>query len=134
MRIFCIGAGPAGLYFSILMKLADARNEITVFERNRPDDTFGFGVVFSDATLDNLREADVQTHRDILASFRHWDDIDIHYRGEVIVSGGHGMCGIHRKRLLNILQRRAEARRRLSGMIPVSNSCRSCCTGRRRPT
>ena len=109
MRIFCIGAGPAGLYFSILMKLADARNEITVFERNRPDDTFGFGVVFSDATLDNLREADPETHRDILASFRHWDDIDIHYRGEVIVSGGHGMCGIHRKRLLNILQRRAEA-------------------------
>ena len=109
MRIFCIGAGPAGLYFSILMKLADAHNEITVFERNRPDDTFGFGVVFSDATLDNLREADVQTHRDILASFRHWDDIAIHYRGEVIVSGGHGMCGIHRKRLLNILQRRAEA-------------------------
>ena len=109
MRIFCIGAGPAGLYFSILMKLADARHDITVFERNRPDDTFGFGVVFSDATLDNLREADPQTHRDILASFRHWDDIDIHYRGEVIVSGGHGMCGIHRKRLLNILQRRAEA-------------------------
>jgi len=109
MRISCIGAGPAGLYFSILMKLADARHEITIFERNRPDDTFGFGVVFSDATLDNLREADPETHRDILASFRHWDDIDIHYRGEVIVSGGHGMCGIHRKRLLNILQRRAEA-------------------------
>jgi len=108
MRILCIGAGPAGLYFSILMKLADARHEITVLERNRPDDTFGFGVVFSDATLDNLREADSETHRDILASFRHWDDIDIHYRGEVIVSGGHGMCGIHRRRLLNILQQRAE--------------------------
>jgi anthraniloyl-CoA monooxygenase len=108
MRILCIGAGPAGLYFSILMKLADARHEITILERNRPDDTFGFGVVFSDATLDNLREADAETHRDILASFRHWDDIDIHYRGEVIVSGGHGMCGIHRRRLLNILQQRAE--------------------------
>jgi anthraniloyl-CoA monooxygenase len=108
MRIVCVGAGPAGLYFSILMKLADPRHEITVYERNRPDDTFGFGVVFSDATLDNLREADPETHRDILASFRHWDDIDIHYRGEVIVSGGHGMCGIHRRRLLHILQRRAE--------------------------
>ena len=107
MRIVCVGAGPAGLYFSILMKLADPRHEVTVLERNRPDDTFGFGVVFSDATLDNLREADPETHRDILASFRHWDDIDIHYRGEVIVSGGHGMCGIHRKRLLNILQTRA---------------------------
>ena len=107
MRIVCVGGGPAGLYFSILMKLADPRHEVTVLERNRPDDTFGFGVVFSDATLDNLREADPETHRDILASFRHWDDIDIHYRGEVIVSGGHGMCGIHRKRLLAILQTRA---------------------------
>ena len=108
MRIVCVGGGPAGLYFSILMKLADPRHEVTVLERNRPDDTFGFGVVFSDATLDNLREADPETHRDILASFRHWDDIDIHYRGRVIVSGGHGMCGIHRRRLLNILQQRAE--------------------------
>ena len=107
MRIVCIGGGAAGLYFSILMKLADRRHDITVFERNRPDDTFGFGVVFSDATLDNLRDADPDTHRDILASFRHWDDIDIHYRGELIVSGGHGMCGIHRRRLLDILQRRA---------------------------
>ena len=107
MRIVCVGGGPAGLYFSILMKLADPRHEVKVLERNRPDDTFGFGVVFSDATLDNLREADPETHRDILASFRHWDEIDIHYRGEVIVSGGHGMCGIHRRRLLNILQKRA---------------------------
>jgi len=108
MRIVCVGGGPAGLYFSILMKLADPGHDITVLERNRPDDTFGFGVVFSDATLDKLREADPDTHRDILASFRHWDNIDIHYRGEVVVSGGHGMCGIHRRRLLNILQQRAE--------------------------
>ncbi len=107
MRIVCVGGGPAGLYFSILMKLADPRHDVTVLERNRPDDTFGFGVVFSDATLDNLREADPQTHTDILASFRHWDNIDIHYRDEVVVSGGHGMCGIHRRRLLNILQQRA---------------------------
>ena len=66
MRIVCVGGGPAGLYFSILMKLADPRHEVTVLERNRPDDTFGFGVVFSDATLDNLREADPETHRDIM--------------------------------------------------------------------
>ena len=70
MRIVCIGGGPSGLYFSILMKLADPTHDITVLERNRPDDTFGFGVVFSDATLDNLREADPETHREILASFR----------------------------------------------------------------
>ena len=108
MRIVCIGGGPAGLYFSILMKLAGAHHDVTVLERNGADDTFGFGVVFSDATLDNLRLADPDTHRDILASFRHWDDIDIHYRGELLVSGGHGMCGIHRRRLLNILQQRAE--------------------------
>ena len=107
MRIVCVGGGPAGLYFSILMKLVDPRHDVTVLERNRPDDTFGFGVVFSDATLDNLREADPQTHTDILASFRHWDNIDIHYRDEVVVSGGHGMCGIHRRRLLTILQQRA---------------------------
>ena len=109
MRIVCVGGGPAGLYFSTLMKLADASHDIRVLERNRPDDTFGFGVVFSDATLDNLREADPESHREILASFRHWDNIDIHFRDEVIVSGGHGMCGVHRKRLLDILQRRAAA-------------------------
>ena len=107
MRIACIGGGPAGLYFALLMKKADARHEIDVYERNRPDDTFGWGVVFSDQTLGNLHGADPQSHQRILDDFIHWDDIDVHFRGEVIRSGGHGFCGIARKKLLNILQARA---------------------------
>ena len=107
MKIICIGGGPAGLYFSILMKRADARHDITVIERNRPDDTFGWGVVFSDATLDNFRQADPQSHAQILRSFHHWDDIDVFFQGTKITSSGHGFCGIARKKLLNILQTRA---------------------------
>ncbi len=107
MRIVCIGGGPAGLYFAILMKLRDPAHRITVIERNRPDDTFGWGVVFSDETLRNLKGGDPQTEQRISESFAHWDDIDIHFRGRVIRSGGHGFCGIERKRLLNILQERA---------------------------
>lgn len=107
MHIVCIGGGPAGLYFAILMKKADPACRISVLERNRPDDTFGWGVVFSDATLDNFAAADAQTHARILASFRHWDDIEIHFRGTTITSGGHGFCGIARRRLLAILQARA---------------------------
>ena len=79
MKVVSIGGGPAGLYFAILMKNADPMHEIVVVERNRPDDTFGFGVVFSDATLDNFREADPETHGAITRAFAHWDDIDIHY-------------------------------------------------------
>ncbi|HTT37053.1 MAG TPA: bifunctional salicylyl-CoA 5-hydroxylase/oxidoreductase [Burkholderiales bacterium] len=109
MNIVCIGGGPAGLYFSILMKRADARHEITVIERNRADDTFGWGVVFSDATLGNFAQADPETHAQILRSFHHWDDIDVFFKGTKITSGGHGFCGIGRKRLLNILQARAQA-------------------------
>ncbi len=109
MRILCIGGGPAGLYFALLMKRADPRHEITVVERNRPYDTFGWGVVFSDQTLGNLEAADAVTHAEILDAFCHWDDIDVHYRGRTITSGGHGFCGIGRKRLLNILQARCEA-------------------------
>ena len=108
MRIVCIGGGPAGLYLALLMKRADARHEVTVVERNRPYDTFGWGVVFSDQTLGNLQSADPQTHREILDAFCHWDDIDVHFKGRTITSGGHGFCGIGRKRLLNILQRRCE--------------------------
>ena len=107
MKIVCIGGGPAGLYFSILMKQANARHDITVMERNRPDDTFGWGVVFSDATLDNFRQADQKTHAEILRSFHHWDDIDVFFKSTKITSGGHGFCGIARKKLLNILQTRA---------------------------
>src|SRR5438874_12204147 len=91
------------------MKRADPRHQITVIERNRPYDTFGWGVVFSDQTLGNLRAADPQTHDEILDAFCHWDDIDVHFKGRTITSGGHGFCGIGRKRLLNILQRRCEA-------------------------
>ena len=108
MNIACIGGGPAGLYFGLLMKKADARNRVRVVERNRPYDTFGWGVVFSDATLENLREADRETHDEIVASFAHWDDIEIFFKGHAMRSGGHGFSGIARKRLLNILQRRAE--------------------------
>ncbi len=103
------GGGPAGLYLSILLKNADARARVRLFERNRADDTFGWGVVFSDQTLGNLRARDAQTHDEIVASFAHWDDIDVHFGGRVITSGGHGFAGIARKRLLQILQRRAQA-------------------------
>jgi anthraniloyl-CoA monooxygenase len=107
MKIVCIGGGPAGLYFSILMKRADPRHDVTVVERNRPDDTFGWGVVFSDATLENFEQADAQTHAQILRNFHHWDDIDVFFKGARITSGGHGFSGIGRKKLLNILQMRA---------------------------
>jgi anthraniloyl-CoA monooxygenase len=107
MKAVCIGGGPAGLYFSILMKQADPRHDILVVERNRPDDTFGWGVVFSDATLSHFQQADPRSHAQILESFHHWDNIDVFFKGRRITSGGHGFCGIGRKRLLNILQSRA---------------------------
>src|SRR5689334_4719303 len=90
------------------MKKADPGHEITVLERNRPDDTFGFGVVFSDATLDNFREADAESHAAITQAFAHWDDIDILYQGQVVTSTGHGFAGMSRQRLLDILQQRAK--------------------------
>ncbi len=106
MKIVCIGGGPAGLYFALLMKKQNPEHDVTVIERNRPYDTFGWGVVFSDQTLGNLQEADAKTANQILDAFNHWDDIEIHIRGETIRSGGHGFCGIGRRRLLNILQDR----------------------------
>ena len=106
-RIVCMGGGPAGLYSSILLKKALPSARVEVYERNRPDDTFGWGVVFSDQTLDNFRAADPESHAAIVGSFFHWDDIAVHFRGEVLRSGGHGFCGIGRKHLLALLQGRA---------------------------
>jgi len=108
MKIATIGGGPAGLYFSILMKAADPSHEITVYERNQPHDTFGWGVVFSDQTLENLKGADTVTQTQIIDNLVRWDEIDVRFRGQVVTSGGHGFCGIARKRLLNILEERAE--------------------------
>ena len=109
MRIACLGGGPAGLYFAISMKLRDARHDIHVFERNRADDTFGWGVVFSDQTVENLMANDPVSGAVIRDEFAHWDDIDVHIHGACIRSSGHGFIGIGRKRLLAILQDRARA-------------------------
>jgi len=109
VKINVIGAGPAGLYSAILLKNAQPSREIIIYERNRPDDTFGFGVVFSDATLAEIGGAEPDVYRDITDAFAHWDDIDIHYGGKVLKSGGHGFAGLSRTRLLQILQRRAES-------------------------
>ena len=104
MRVVCLGGGPAGLYFSILAKKANPTWDITVIERNRADATFGWGVVFSDKTMDGFKDADPETHLAITQAFRHWDDIDVFFKGRKLTSGGHGFCGIARIRLLNILQ------------------------------
>jgi anthraniloyl-CoA monooxygenase len=109
VKIACIGGGPAGLYLGILVKRVAPEHDVVVYERNRPSDTFGFGVVFSDATLGNLAAADPETHAEITSRFARWDDIEIHAGGEVLRSTGHGFCGIERKGLLQILQARAQA-------------------------
>jgi anthraniloyl-CoA monooxygenase len=108
-RIVCLGGGPAGLYSAILFKKALPHAKVEVYERNRPDDTFGWGVVFSDKTMAGFRAVDAPTHDAIVESFHHWDDVDVHFGGRTIKSGGHGFCGIERKRLLNIFQERAAA-------------------------
>ncbi len=109
MKIVCIGGGPAGLYFGLLMKKLNPAHDVTVVERNRPYDTFGWGVVFSDATMDNMRQWDKETADEIQEAFNHWDDIELFFKGHRIRSGGHGFVGIGRKKLLNILQARCEA-------------------------
>ena len=106
MRIVCLGGGPAGLYFSLLMKLQNPAYVVTVVERNRPFDTFGWGVVLSDQTLGNLRAADPVSAQLIGDAFNHWDDVEMFFKGRSVRSGGHGFCGIGRKKLLNILQER----------------------------
>ncbi|MDB5931453.1 MAG: NADH:flavin oxidoreductase/NADH oxidase [Polaromonas sp.] len=106
MHILCLGGGPAGLYFGLLMKLQDPATQVTIVERNRPFDTFGWGVVLSDQTLGNLRAADPVSAQLIGDAFNHWDDVEMFFKGRSVRSGGHGFCGIGRKRLLNILQDR----------------------------
>ena len=109
MNILCIGGGPAGLYFALLMKLQNPLHRITVVERNKPFDTFGWGVVLSDQTLAHLNEADPVSGQLIADALNHWDDIEVFFKGRSVRSGGHGFCGIGRKHLLNILQDRCLA-------------------------
>ncbi|MGH8689677.1 MAG: FAD-dependent monooxygenase, partial [Burkholderiales bacterium] len=106
MKVTVIGGGPGGLYFALLAKKAWPRWEITVYERNRPDDTFGFGVVFSDQTLDSFKAYDSVTYERIRRRFAYWGDVDVVYKGQVMRSGGNGFCGCSRVALLNILQDR----------------------------
>jgi len=107
MKVAIIGGGPAGLYAAILLKKQRPEADIAVYERNRHDDTFGFGVVFSDATLDNFEKHDLPSYRRITQEFAYWDDIAVHFRGTVHRVGGNGFCGCSRRMLLLILQERA---------------------------
>ena len=109
MKIACLGGGPAGLYFAISMKLRNPDHDIHVIERNRADDTFGWGVVLSDETLDNLEVNDAESAQAIREHFAYWDDICVHHRGTRTVSTGHGFCGIGRKQLLLLLQQRCQS-------------------------
>jgi len=130
MRITIIGGGPAGLYFAILMKKANAAHQITIHERNGPDDTFGWGVVFSGKTLANLRAADTESHAEITREFEAWDNVDVVHRDEKISIHGNSFSGIARLRLLKILQRRAEElgvevnyRSEILDLEPLRNDC-----------
>ena len=107
MNVLCLGGGPAGLYFAISMKLRNPSHEVTVLERNRPNDTFGWGVVLSDDALGRMQKNDPQSTEAIRSSFAYWDDIAVIHDGVRTVSGGHGFAGIGRKTLLILLQARA---------------------------
>ena len=109
MKVAIIGGGPGGLYLAILLRRANPATQVTIYERNRIEDTFGFGVVLSDATEGILAEADDVTHAAMSAVMHRWGDIDVHINGECITSGGHGFSGISRKVLLEILCDRARA-------------------------
>jgi anthraniloyl-CoA monooxygenase len=130
MRITIIGGGPAGLYFAILMKKANAAHQIRIYERNGPDDTFGWGVVFSGKTLANLRTADEESHAEITKEFEAWDNVDVVHRNEKISIHGNSFSGIARLRLLKILQRRAQElgveinyRTEIQDLEPLRNDC-----------
>jgi anthraniloyl-CoA monooxygenase len=109
VKIVVIGGGPGGLYFALLMKKRYPTYTIAVYERNRRDDTFGFGVVFSDETLDNLMDYDAESYQGITEQFSYWDEIDFYFHGELVRSGGHGFCGTERRTLLMVLQERCRA-------------------------
>src|SRR5215211_4348261 len=106
MRIAVVGGGPGGLYFSALVTQLDASSDVTVWERNAPDDTFGFGVVFSDETLGGIEHADPVVHARMAARFARWNDVDVHFRGTTTTVGGQGFAAMSRKDLLRILQER----------------------------
>src|SRR5918912_4480070 len=108
MKINIIGGGPAGLYFALLMKKENPAHRVTVFERNAPDDTFGWGVVFSDKTLSYLKDADEETYEEITESFETWDNVDVVHRDQKITIRGNKFSGIARIELLHILQRRCQ--------------------------
>lgn len=108
MKIVCIGGGPAGLYFGLLMKKFHPEHDVTVVERNRPYDTFGWGVVFSDQTMQSMRHWDAESAAEIEDAFNHWDDIEVLFKGTRQRTSGHGFVGIGRRKLLNILQARCE--------------------------
>jgi len=107
MNVAIVGAGPAGLYLAILLKRDDRHHKVTVYERNRVEDTFGFGVVFSDETLENVGEADAEINQAMAAAAARWEDIEIHYRGTLLRSTGHRFSGVERKKLLELLAKRA---------------------------
>ena len=109
VKVVVIGGGPAGLYFSLLHRKGRPEDSVVLLERNAPDATYGWGVVFSDATLEKFRAADTASCDAIVDNFAHWDDIDVHVKGRTITSGGHGFSGIARRTLLDILRRRAES-------------------------
>jgi anthraniloyl-CoA monooxygenase len=130
MKINIIGGGPAGMYFAILMKQAAAAHQITIYERNGPDDTFGWGVVFSGKTLAALRRADEASHTEITRDFEAWDNVDVVHRGQKISIHGNSFSGIARLRLLKILQRRCEElgisvnfRREIADVDAIKSEC-----------
>src|SRR4030095_9652785 len=130
MKINIIGGGPAGMYFAILMKKANPAHQITVYERNGPDDTFGWGVVFSGKTLRNLRAADEESHAEITRAFAAWDNVDVAHHDSKISIHGNSFSGIARLQLLKILQRRCEqlgVELRFHTEVPNVDSLRAGC-------